>query len=124
MKRLRRTMLFVPGGNEKLLAKGLGLDVDSLILDLEDSVTPEKKTLARESVAEALTSVHFDRKEKVVRINSMNTEYGRADIDVVARGKPDALLLPKRPDVVLVPFRHERIDVHRGSPCRKLPACH
>jgi len=95
MKRLRRTMLFVPGGNEKLLAKGLGLDVDSLILDLEDSVTPEKKTLARESVAEALTSVHFDRKEKVVRINSMNTEYGRADIDVVARGKPDALLLPK-----------------------------
>ena len=38
MERLRRTLLFIPGGNEKVLSKGLGLDVDGLILDLEDSV--------------------------------------------------------------------------------------
>ena len=49
MERLRRTMLFIPGGNEKALRKGLGLDVDSLILDLEDSVALEKKTSARET---------------------------------------------------------------------------
>jgi hypothetical protein len=46
---LRRTMLFVPGGNEKLLTKGLGLGVDCLILDLEDSVALDRKDLAREA---------------------------------------------------------------------------
>lgn len=95
MERLRRTMLFIPGGNEKILIKGLGLDVDSLILDLEDSVALEKKASAREAVAEALKGSDFGRKEKVVRINSLKTEHGRPDIDVVVRGKPDTLLLPK-----------------------------
>ena len=88
-------MLFVPGGNEKVLTKGLGLDVDSLIFDLEDSVASEKKASAREAVAEALKSSDFGRKEKVVRINSLKTEHGRSDIDVVVRGRPDTLLLPK-----------------------------
>jgi citrate lyase subunit beta/citryl-CoA lyase len=95
MERLRRSMLFVPGGNEKVLAKGLGLDVDSLILDLEDSVALEKKASAREAVAEALKANDFGRKEKVVRINSIKTEHGGFDIDVVVRGRPDTLLLPK-----------------------------
>ncbi len=103
MVRLRRTMLFVPGGNDKLLTKGLGLDVDSLILDLEDSVALDKKASAREAVAEALRSADFGGKEKVVRINSLMTEYGKSDIAAVARGNPDALLLPKvnRPEDIL-----------------------
>jgi citrate lyase subunit beta/citryl-CoA lyase len=88
-------MLFVPGGNDKLLTKGLGLDVDSLILDLEDSVTPDKKASAREAAVEALRSADFAGKEKVVRINSLMTEYGKSDIAAVAGGSPDALLLPK-----------------------------
>jgi len=95
MERLRRTMLFVPGGNEKVLAKALDLDVDSLILDLEDSVALGKKAVARQAVTEALKSRIFGRKEKVVRINSIKTEYGRPDIDGVVPGRPDTLLLPK-----------------------------
>jgi citrate lyase subunit beta/citryl-CoA lyase len=95
MDRLRRTMLFVPGGNEKLLSKAIGLDVDALILDLEDSVAVLKKASAREAVTEMLRSVDFGKKEKVVRINSLAGEYGKSDIAAVLRGKPDALLLPK-----------------------------
>jgi citrate lyase subunit beta / citryl-CoA lyase len=95
MERLRRTMLFIPGGNEKMLTKALGLDVDSLIIDLEDSVALEKKAFSREAAAEALIALDFGEKEKVVRINSLSTEYGRPDMEVVVKGKPDTLLFPK-----------------------------
>jgi citrate lyase subunit beta/citryl-CoA lyase len=88
-------MLFVPGGNEKLLAKGLGLDVDSLILDLEDSVALDQKLRAREAVTEALKSADFSGKERVVRINALATEYGTSDIAAVIKGGPDTVLLPK-----------------------------
>jgi citrate lyase subunit beta/citryl-CoA lyase len=95
MERLRRTMLFVPGGNEKLLKKALGLEVDSLILDLEDSVALNLKNSAREAVAEAIRTLDFGNKEKVVRINSKWTEYGVGDVYKVIEGRPDTLLLPK-----------------------------
>jgi citrate lyase beta subunit len=85
----------VPGGNEKLLKKALGLEVDSVILDLEDSVALHLKTSAREAVAEALRTSDFGNKEKVVRINSSRTEYGVEDVRKVIEGRPDTLLLPK-----------------------------
>ncbi|NIQ39417.1 MAG: citrate lyase subunit beta, partial [Proteobacteria bacterium] len=58
---------------------------------------------AREAVAEALRSADFGGKEKVVRINSLMTEYGKSDIAAVVTGSPDALLLPKvnRPEDIL-----------------------
>ena len=95
VERLRRSLFFVPGGNEKLLTKALGLDADCLCIDLEDSVAPDKKAAAREAVTEALRVSDFGKKEKIVRINSILTEYGRLDIQAVMRGRPDALLLPK-----------------------------
>ena len=95
METLRRSFFFVPGGNEKLLTKALGLDADCLCIDLEDSVAPDKKATAREAVTEALRVSDFGKKEKIVRINSILTEYGRLDIQTVMRGRPDALLLPK-----------------------------
>jgi citrate lyase subunit beta/citryl-CoA lyase len=103
MERLRRTMLFVPGGNERFLTKALGLPVDCVILDLEDSVSLDKKALAREALGEALKTADFGQKEKVVRINPLETEYGKPDIAVVTRGRPDMLLLPKvgRPEDVV-----------------------
>ncbi|MBI5606819.1 MAG: CoA ester lyase [Deltaproteobacteria bacterium] len=94
-ERLRRTLLFIPGGNEKVLNKGLGLEVDGLILDLEDSVAPDRKTSAREAVAEAIRGADFGCKEKVVRINALSTMYGREDIEGVVRGNPDTILVPK-----------------------------
>lgn len=93
--RRRRTLLFIPGGNEKLLNKGLGLEVDSLILDLEDSVTPDRKAWAREAVTQALKTSDFDGKEKVVRINGFSSEFGPEDIEKIVQGEPDTLLVPK-----------------------------
>ena len=95
MNRLRRTMLFVPGGNEKILLKALSLSVDSLILDLEDSVVPEKKESARKAVKEMLNSGDFGKKERIVRVNSLSSEYGREDILALAHSRVDTLLLPK-----------------------------
>jgi citrate lyase subunit beta/citryl-CoA lyase len=94
-ERLRRTLLFVPGGNDKLLEKGLSLKVDGLILDLEDSVTPDRKASAREAVTEALIRAEFGSKEKVVRTNALTTDYGQEDIQRVVPGRPDTLLVPK-----------------------------
>jgi citrate lyase subunit beta / citryl-CoA lyase len=104
MERIRRSMLFVPGGNERLLGKGLGLEVDSLILDLEDSVAVSKKEEARKAVTAALQDLDFGRKEKVVRVNALSTDWGRSDLAEVLKGKPDSLLFPKveRPEDILV----------------------
>jgi citrate lyase subunit beta / citryl-CoA lyase len=95
MEHIRRSMLFIPGGNEKLLGKGLGLEVDSLILDLEDAVAVSQKEEARKAVTSALQTRDFDRKEKVVRVNALSTEWGRIDIEEVIHGKPNLLLFPK-----------------------------
>jgi citrate lyase subunit beta / citryl-CoA lyase len=95
MEHIRRSMLFIPGGNEKLLDKGLGLEVDALILDLEDAVAVSKKEEARKAVTSALQTRDFGRKEKVVRVNALSTEWGRTDIEEVIQGKPDLFLFPK-----------------------------
>lgn len=103
MERIRRSMLFIPGGNEKFLNNGLALNVDALILDLEDAVALSKKEEARKAVNYALQTMDFGHKEKVVRVNPLSTEWGRADIEEVIQGKPDLLLFPKveKPDDIL-----------------------
>ena len=93
--RLRRTMLFVPGGNEKLLSKSLGLDVDSIIIDLEDSVASQMKAKARTEAAEAIKNEDFRGKERVVRINSLKTAFGYDDLNIILQSQVDTLLIPK-----------------------------
>lgn len=95
VKRFRRTMLFLPGGNQKLLSKALTLDVDAIILDLEDSVAPEMKGEARAHVAMALREESFQEREKVVRINSLKTEFGYDDVNALLKSKADTFLIPK-----------------------------
>jgi len=69
--RLRRSMHFVPGANRRMLDKALASAADSLILDLEDAVTPEHKDSARRTVAEWLATVDFGRQERCVRMNPL-----------------------------------------------------
>lgn len=95
MERLRRTMLFVPGGNEKMATKALGLDADALIIDLEDSVAPQVKDEAREFTRRLIEDTDFGGREVAVRINSLKTEYGRDDIEVVVPARPHTLVVPK-----------------------------
>ena len=75
MTRLRRAVHFVPGANEKMLNKSLALEADTLVLDLEDAVTPDNKDAARETVTDWLRQVDFGRQERMVRMNPLDTPW-------------------------------------------------
>ena len=95
MKRLRRTMLFMPGNNSGMLQNAGILGADSIILDLEDAVSLTEKDSARILVREAIKNVDYNNVEVVVRVNPFTTEFAQKDIDVIARVKPDTLMIPK-----------------------------
>ncbi|MBU3217314.1 CoA ester lyase [Clostridium estertheticum] len=102
MKRFRRTMLFMPGNNSGMLQNAGILGADSIILDLEDAVSLTEKDSARILVKEAIKNVDYNNVEVVVRVNPFTTEYSQKDIDVIARVKPDALMIPKATEEELV----------------------
>jgi citrate lyase subunit beta/citryl-CoA lyase len=93
--RLRRSAHFVPGGNEKMLARALETRADSLILDLEDAVVPERKDEVRRVVAGWLKDAPFGAKERTVRINPMDTPWGLEDLRATMVSPPDAYVVPK-----------------------------
>lgn len=99
---LRRSIHFVPGGNDKMLNKALSLPADSLILDLEDSVTPERKEAARSEVCDWLQDTNFGKQERLVRINPMDSAWGRNDLEAVLQHNPDGIVLPKVLDLKAV----------------------
>lgn len=92
--RLRRSLHFVPGGNEHMFNKALALPADALILDLEDAVSPDHKRAARDSVCEWLQA-DFGHRERLVRINAQDTAWGREDLEAIMAAKPDGIVLPK-----------------------------
>jgi citrate lyase subunit beta / citryl-CoA lyase len=93
--KLRRSVHFVPGANEKMLTKSLSLAADALVLDLEDAVTPDRKDDARRVVSGWLRDVDFGRQERVVRMNPLDTPWGEADLRATMQAPPDAYLVPK-----------------------------
>ena len=84
----------MPGANIRALDKAKTLSADCLILDLEDAVAPDAKIQARENIRMALES-GFGYRETIVRINSLNTQWGLDDLKYFADAKADAILLPK-----------------------------
>ncbi len=92
----RRSVLFVPGSNPRMLEKARTLASDVVVLDLEDSVAPQAKGAAREAVAAAVRG--FGGREVVVRINAADTPWHDTDISAMLRAAPDALLLSKLTD--------------------------
>ncbi|MCP5431972.1 MAG: CoA ester lyase [Alphaproteobacteria bacterium] len=94
--RPRRSALFVPAVNERALAKAAGLDADVFILDLEDSVAPERKAAAREAAAAALREARLPpHAERAVRINGFGDGLGLADLEALREARPDAVVVPK-----------------------------
>ncbi|AHG47429.1 ATP-binding protein [Rhizobium leguminosarum bv. trifolii CB782] len=92
---LRRSVLSVPAINLRALEKSHSLDCDAVIFDLEDSVSPEKKEQARENLRAFFAGPLLEGKERIIRINSLSSEFGPADLDLVNALLPDAVLLPK-----------------------------
>ncbi len=100
--RPRRSVLYMPGSNARALEKAKSLAADTLILDLEDAVAPGSKTDARQQVCEAVRDGGYGRRELVIRINGLDTDWGRDDLAAAAQCGADAILVPKvsRPDDV------------------------
>jgi len=93
--RPRRSALFMPGSNARALEKARGLPCDVVILDLEDAVAPDAKAEARARVLASLAAGGFGRRERVVRVNGLDTPWGHADLAAAATSGADAVLVPK-----------------------------
>jgi citrate lyase subunit beta / citryl-CoA lyase len=93
--RPRRSVLYMPGSNARALEKAKSLPADALILDLEDAVAPEAKEAARSQVCAAVKAGGYGRRELIIRINGLDTPWGKADLEAAAAAAPDAVLVPK-----------------------------
>lgn len=87
--------MFVPGNNPGMMADAHIYGPDSIMLDLEDSVTMAEKDTARLLVHNALKSIDYGNTEMVVRINPLNTPYGKKDIEAVVKAGVDVIRMPK-----------------------------
>jgi len=104
MERLRRSRIYLPGNRPRMIQKGPVLGADAVILDLEDSVSPEQKDAARILVHRALRMINFGHSEVMVRINPIN-HGGLVDLAAILPAGPDAVVVPKcesRADVLAV----------------------
>lgn len=90
-----RSVLYIPGSKPRALDKARTLPVDAVIFDLEDAVSVEEKDNARDTLAEALASGGYGARVRIVRINGLDTQWGRADAEAAAKMDCDAILLPK-----------------------------
>lgn len=91
--RPRRSVLYMPGSNTRALEKAKTLAADGLILDLEDATAPDAKDEARKNVVAAAGD--YGKREVLIRVNGLNTQWGQADILAAATSKADGILLPK-----------------------------
>lgn len=89
-----RSVLYMPGSNARALEKARSIFADALILDLEDAVAPAEKATARKLICDAVDT-GYGHRTVLVRVNALDTEWGKADIEAIAACKPDAILLPK-----------------------------
>lgn len=94
-ERLRRTMMFVPGNNPAMVKDAGIYGADSIMFDLEDSVSMAEKDAARVLVYEALQSQDYGNAELVVRVNGQDTEYYPNDVKAMVKAGIDVIRLPK-----------------------------
>ena len=92
---MRRSMLFLPGNTPNMLINGNCLGSDAVIFDLEDAVSPAEKDAARILVRNTLRYMDFRGCETIIRINSTDTPYWKADLEAMMPRKPQLILLPK-----------------------------
>ena len=92
-----RSFLFIPGDSPNKLEKGMTSGADALLLDLEDSISPQNKAQARATTLAFLNEARGakDRPRLYVRINGLATGLTDDDLDTVVSGHPDGIMFPK-----------------------------
>jgi citrate lyase subunit beta / citryl-CoA lyase len=93
--RPRRSVLYMPGANERALEKAKTLPADALILDLEDAVAPDAKEEARDRVCAAAASGEYGHREVTIRANGIGTQWHDADVTAIATSGAAAIVIPK-----------------------------
>lgn len=91
----RRSVLYMPGSNERALVKARTLPADTLIFDLEDAVAPQSKSVARTAVLKAISEGAYGNRELVIRVNGADTPWYEDDLAAAAASGVHAVLLPK-----------------------------
>lgn len=116
MTRPYRTALYIPASKPRALQKAKELTADAIIFDLEDAVAPEEKASARELLIDVLSEGGYGARAKIVRINGLDTPWGREDAKKLSGlgGKIDGLLIPK------VNAPHDLHQVAEIAPGQKL----
>ena len=92
---MRRSMLFIPGNTPNLVVNAPYLGADAIIFDLEDAVSPGEKDSARILVRNTLRTMDLGGCETIVRINALDTDYWKKDVETIAPERPALLMLPK-----------------------------
>ncbi|TIQ12502.1 MAG: CoA ester lyase, partial [Mesorhizobium sp.] len=111
-----RSLLFVPGDSEKKLEKAFGAGADVVIVDLEDSVAPQNKALARDIAARFITEHrHQTRSAIYVRINDLSTGPTDDDLAALVPVKPDGIMLPKSNSGQDVQHLSAKLRVHEAE---------
>jgi len=111
----RRSVLYMPGANERALEKAKGLPADALILDLEDAVAPDAKAAARDRVCEAVGSGGYGRREVMIRVNGLDTEWHADDLAAAAKAGPAGVVVPKINSAAEVALVERALEAH-GAP--------
>ena len=113
--RPRRSVLYMPGANARALDKARSIDCDGLIFDLEDAVAVDAKADARANAVEALRQGGYGHRERVVRVNGLETPWGADDVTAVARLGVDGVLFPKIETVAQVEAAVAALDAAGGA---------
>ena len=113
--RPRRSVLYMPGSNPRALEKGRSLPADGLILDLEDAVAPDAKETAREQILAALKEGGYGKREIAVRVNGLDSPWGKDDVKAMATSGADAILLPKVETAAMI-HELEKLMDEAGAP--------
>jgi len=118
--RLSRTTLFVPASRPDMIPKAASSAADAVCIDLEDAVAPGEKAASRAHVVQALRTLDFGARTRIVRINGVDTPYAYRDLVEVIEGagdRVDLVMVPKAGgarDVVFVDMLLSQIEAHRG----------
>jgi citrate lyase subunit beta/citryl-CoA lyase len=91
----RRSVLYMPGANDKALEKAKGLAADAIIFDTEDSVAPDMKVEARAKVAAEATSGEYGERELTIRVNAIETDWFVDDLRSACEAGPAGIVVPK-----------------------------
>mgnify|MGYP001177260986 FL=1 len=108
--RPRRSLLYMPASNPRAIEKSRNLPADVLIFDLEDSVSPEKKDLARNEAIKAVNSGNYPSKELLIRVNGIETEWLENDIKQIVSSDAHGVLIPKVSSIKDILFIEDILD--------------